>query len=205
MDNSFFIMDGFSIFNRGNDYFLDINNKKGCVNLKIEKNIFIKFRDNLNKPTSFEIEKKFLLKNIPDLNLSIANHDIEQFYLLNDSVSKSSVRIRKYDDIFLFTFKKGSGLSRVEIEFEILKEDFLNFDKIKISRNTIKKTRFEFNIDSGLVAEVDFFSGKFKDNILCEVEFLTEEDANNFIPPNWFGKDVSNDKKYGNIFMAFYL
>jgi len=203
MNNIYSVMNGLKIINSDNDYFLTIENLKGIVSIKITKDIFIALRDKPNDHTSLEIERKFLLKSIPDLNTCIASHDIEQFYLLNDGLEKSSVRIRKYDNLFFFTFKKGGGLSKVEIEFEISKENYFDFEKIIISKNIIKKTRFEYDLGSGLIAEIDFFSGKFKDYLVCEVEFLTEKDAHDFIPPEWFGEDVSGDKRYGNIYMAF--
>ena len=31
-----------------------------------------------------------------------------------------------------------------------------------------------------------------------EIEFPTEEEANNFQAPEWLGKDVTNDKNYNN-------
>ncbi len=203
MENIFYVMKGFKIINSADDYFLTIENYKGNVTIKITKDIFFSLKNKLNDNSSLEIERKFLLKSIPDLNDCIACHNIEQFYLLNDITEKSSVRIRKSDGVFIFTFKKGRGISKIEIEFEISKENYFDFEKIIISKNIIKKTRFEYDLKNGLIAEIDFFSEKFKDYIVCEVEFLTEKDAQDFVPPEWFGEDVSNDRKYGNIFMAF--
>ncbi|CBK73647.1 hypothetical protein CIY_07540 [Butyrivibrio fibrisolvens 16/4] len=33
---------------------------------------------------------------------------------------------------------------------------------------------------------------------MAEVEFPTIEEANSFVPPEWFGEDVTNDKNYHN-------
>ena len=35
-----------------------------------------------------------------------------------------------------------------------------------------------------------------------EIEFPTEEEANNFQAPEWLGKDVTNDKNYKNQSLA---
>jgi len=34
--------------------------------------------------------------------------------------------------------------------------------------------------------------------VLAEVEFETEEEANTFVPPEWFGEDVTFSTKYHN-------
>ena len=34
--------------------------------------------------------------------------------------------------------------------------------------------------------------------MIVEVEFASEEDTHEFIPPEWFGKDVTFDKRYAN-------
>ncbi|MFR2410921.1 MAG: adenylate cyclase, partial [[Clostridium] symbiosum] len=34
--------------------------------------------------------------------------------------------------------------------------------------------------------------------VLAEVEFQTEEDANSFIPPSWFTRDVTFSGEYQN-------
>lgn len=35
-----------------------------------------------------------------------------------------------------------------------------------------------------------------------EVEFANEQDADSFIPPAWFGENVSKDKRYTNSFLS---
>lgn len=45
-------------------------------------------------------------------------------------------------------------------------------------------------------AELDIFSGHYKGLMLVEVEFETEEQANAFVPPEWFGKDVTFSGEY---------
>jgi len=34
--------------------------------------------------------------------------------------------------------------------------------------------------------------------LVAEVEFQNEEEVDKFTPPNWFGEDVSLDKRLGN-------
>ena len=49
---------------------------------------------------------------------------------------------------------------------------------------------------------VDIFEGKLAPLMLVEVEFNSVEDANNFLPPNWFGEDVTNSNKYHNSYLS---
>ena len=50
--------------------------------------------------------------------------------------------------------------------------------------------------------QLDIFHDIFDGRLLVEVEFNSIEDANSFIPPEWFGEDVTYDKKYHNSNMS---
>ena len=51
---------------------------------------------------------------------------------------------------------------------------------------------------SHLTIELDVFSGAYQGLILAEVEFPTLEEANQFIPPDWFSQDVTMTGEYQN-------
>ena len=46
--------------------------------------------------------------------------------------------------------------------------------------------------------ELDVFEGELAPLILAEVEFPSEEEANSFVAPEWFGEDVTYSNKYHN-------
>lgn len=46
--------------------------------------------------------------------------------------------------------------------------------------------------------ELDVFAGDLAPLLLAEVEFSSEEEANSFTPPDWFGEDVTFSSKYHN-------
>ena len=46
--------------------------------------------------------------------------------------------------------------------------------------------------------ELDVFENDLAPLVLAEVEFETEEEANTFTPPEWFGEDVTFSPKYHN-------
>ena len=52
------------------------------------------------------------------------------------------------------------------------------------------------------MAEVDVFHGRHEGLMLVEVEFANTEAADAFVPPAWFGEDVSTDPCYRNSFLA---
>lgn len=138
----------------------------------------------------YEIERRFLVKTLPDLN-NFKKSQIIQYYL-NDNVT----RLRRIDDKYILTQKSGSGISRTEIEYEITKDHFDNLKKGAISY--IMKERYYIPLYNNLKAELDIFKGDHSGIIICEVEFESIEDANKFLTPQWFGNEITFDKNLSN-------
>lgn len=144
-----------------------------------------------------EIEKKYLIKEMPDLSL-YEFHEIEQAYLNRHPV----LRIRKNDNKFIFTFKskKPNNLDLViskEIEEDLTEEAYYHLLE-KADGFPISKTRYLIPLENGLTGELDVFHGRLEGLIFIEVEFPDERTAVEFKPPVWFGEDVSSDKHYRN-------
>ena len=144
-----------------------------------------------------EIEKKYLLKKLPDLN-PYEYHKIEQAYLGTGPV----VRVRREDEKYYMTYK-GSGLmSREEYNLPLTAESYEHL-KQKADGNIISKTRYLIPLEKDqLVAEVDVFEKPFAPLIMAEVEFESEEQANAFEAPEWFGEEVTFDGRYHNSYMS---
>lgn len=64
------------------------------------------------------------------------------------------------------------------------------------------KIRYEIPEKDNLTIELDIFEGRFAGLLLAEVEFSSEAEALSYTPPEWFGKDVTNDAAYHNSNMA---
>lgn len=145
-----------------------------------------------------EIEKKFLPSNLPeDLN-QYTHHKIEQAYLNTSPV----VRIRKQDDEYYLTYKGGGMMAREEYNLPLNEKSYNHLLK-KADGNIITKTRFLIPINDGsLTAELDIFEGKFSGMVLIEVEFQSVEQADAFQKPDWFGEDVTYNKKYHNSYLS---
>ena len=139
-----------------------------------------------------EIERKFLIKSLPDNLEGYEHHSISQGYLS----TKPVLRIRKKDDKAFFTYKGEGLLAREEIEKEIPLETFEHLAP-KVDGRLIEKTRYIIPY-AGFKIELDVFDGHKKGLIMAEVEFESIEQANSFQPPEWFAEDVTSDKSYHN-------
>jgi CYTH domain-containing protein len=149
-----------------------------------------------------EIERKWLVdpSKIEELKLAAFLVIATQQYYLNDKTDSWIIRLRKANDTHFITLKSKGLLSREEIEIKISKGIF--DDAIKTAKTKITKTRYivEISPDNLLTYEIDVYDDY--DFITCEVEFETEEEAKNFMPPDWCIKDVTYDPKYKNVNLA---
>ncbi len=143
-----------------------------------------------------EIERKFLVKELPDLS-KCEYVDIQQGYLSTSPV----VRVRKKNDKYILTYK-GSGLmAREEIEANLTQESYEHLLE-KIDGFPITKRRYLIPYEAYII-ELDVFSGHMDGLIMAEVEFPSVEEAEGFNPPAWFGQDVTDDRRYHNSNMIF--
>lgn len=143
-----------------------------------------------------EIERKFLIKELP---MSLDNHPVrqlEQGYLCTAPV----VRIRRDNDKYELTYKGKGCMVREEHNLPLTKEAYEHLRE-KIDGRLIVKKRYMIPFQTHTI-ELDVFEGDLAPLILAEVEFPTEEDAKNFIPPEWFAEDVTFSKLYHNSFLS---
>lgn len=154
-----------------------------------------------------EIERKFLIKNLPEDLSSYECLTLEQAYLCTDPV----VRIRRQNQDYYMTYK-GKGLM-VREEYNLpLNEQAYNHLLEKADGIVISKKRYLIPISNPsfredfpapdqsleLKIELDIFEPPLAPLIIAEVEFPDEEMANAFLPPAWFSEDVTNDPRYHN-------
>lgn len=142
-----------------------------------------------------EIERKFLVETPPDDYMSYPFHTIEQAYLCTEPV----IRIRQEDSSYYLTYKSKGLLSREEYNLPLTKESYAHLLK-KADGNILTKKRYLIPVPEKpeLTIEFDVFEGRFSGLMLAEVEFSSEEEANAFIPPSWFTKDVTFSGEYQN-------
>ena len=140
-----------------------------------------------------EIERKFLVNELPENLECFERKKIAQGYLCTDPV----VRIRRSNEDYYLTYKGKGLMVREEYNLPLTKDAYEHL-LMKIDGRLIEKTRYLIPLRDNLTAELDVFEGELAPLTLVEVEFENVEEANAFQPPEWFGEDVTDSGKYQN-------
>ena len=145
-----------------------------------------------------EIERKYLISHIP---LDIAGypfHQIEQAYLSTAPV----VRVRQEDDTYYLTYKSKGLMAREEYNLPLTKESYEHL-RSKADGRILTKKRYLIPMEgTEYTIELDIFLGEYEGLKLAEVEFPSEEAALAFVPPEWFGREVTFTGEYQNSRLA---
>jgi CYTH domain-containing protein len=141
-----------------------------------------------------EIERRFLVDFIPREAEKCLPCFIRQGYLAIEKSGKE-VRIRQKGAYhFFLCVKEGKGISRDETDISILKGQFVALWPSTLSRRVWKR---QYKIPAGEnICELNFIRKRFRELVLVEVEFKTPEASLSFHPPEWFGKEVTDDERY---------
>ena len=149
--------------------------------------------------STHEIERKFLVRELPRDLTSYPSNEISQGYLvsLDDGLQ---VRLRKSGERYFLTFKRGTGNVREEREVELTATQFDALWPATAGKRLVK-TRYEIPLGDRVV-EVDVYHDRHEGLVVAEVEFDQEEAAKNFQPPDWLSHDVTGDPRYSNQLLA---
>jgi CYTH domain-containing protein len=143
-----------------------------------------------------EIERKFLVPEPPaDLDRWPSTR-IEQGYVAIDP-DRTEVRLRRWDDGCALAFKQGGGRSRTEEELLLDAEQFERLWPLTEGRR-IEKRRHVVDGAGETNLELDVYSGALAGLVVVEVEFGSEQAADAFAPPDWFGREVTDDPRFKN-------
>ncbi len=145
-----------------------------------------------------EIERKFLVTDLPEGHGSAPSAHLRQGYLL--VAPRGSARLRDADGNRTLTVKSGSGLVRSEHEIAITHDQFEALWPATAGRR-LEKRRYRLPVGD-LAFEIDVFEGDLSGLVLVEVEFESEAEASAFVPPAWFGTEVTDDPAYTNASLA---
>jgi adenylate cyclase len=144
-----------------------------------------------------EIERKFLVDGLPEEVRARPAVLIRQGYL---SVEPAEVRIRSCNDTsHELTVKSVGGLSRAEVNLPLTPEQFEEL--WPLVQRSIEKERTRYEVDGG-TAEIDVYRGPLAGLVVAELEFSSEVEAAAFVPPLWFGTEVTTDPRYRNAALA---
>lgn len=150
-----------------------------------------------NGEEMLEIERKFLMEGFPkDLEL-LSEVYIEQGYvsfLPEVRIRKAVVRDSGKEEYYL-TIKGEGDLARREIETEISRQ-FYEETADFLGAGVVKKDYKKYKLGQ-LVLEVSLVDADREWAFYYgEIEFPSEEEANAFEAPDYFGKEITYDAAY---------
>lgn len=139
-----------------------------------------------------ELERQFLVEKLPVL--PSIYEELQQGYV----APEPEIRIRKIGEShFVLTIKRGAGLVREEWETDISQQEYENLaTRLYPGTRMIEKRRYHIALKDGRIAELHVHDGHLAGFNYVEVEFTTVEDAENFVPPEWFGREVTEDARF---------
>jgi CHAD domain-containing protein/CYTH domain-containing protein len=158
-------------------------------------------KDEAGGSDGVEIERKFLLKGLPDEAKAAAGTEIEQGWVPNNLLQERVRRARSTGgEKYYRTFKVGMDLQRVELEEEITKPVFDALWRLTRGRR-VRKRRYKVE-EGDLVWEIDDF--KDKDLVLAEVELPSKNTKVKL--PSWLKRcvvrEVTGDPAFYNVNLA---
>lgn len=149
--------------------------------------------------STIERERKFLVERdtvVEGVGEGVA---LEQGYVALDG--DTSVRVRRVGGIEgVLTLKAGTGATRTEVEWAVDDAQFAALWPLTEGRRLVK-TRHHVAVGT-FDATLDVFGDELEGLRLVEVEFDDEATMAAFVPPPWFGPEVTDDGRYTNAALA---
>lgn len=133
-----------------------------------------------------EIERKFLVRTLPDL-IDIEKVEYERYFLFN--ANNSEIRLQKKGS--KFELERKVLISHHERKREKLELTQEEFDALK-PLNTIPIIRDGYKISTNPDVSVKIYHGQYEGLVRAEVEFESLEKLELFRPPDWFGKEITD-------------
>ena len=141
-----------------------------------------------------EIERKYLLANNSWRESVERTLEFEQGYI--SSSTSGTVRARIEGDRAMLNIKSaGLDIQRMEFEYEIPLEDAREMLDTLCLHGKVSKQRHYLTLGKH-TWEIDEFTGQNEGLIVAEIELSSRDE--NFVKPDWLGKEVSYDPRYLN-------
>ena len=148
-----------------------------------------------------EIERKYLLRELPPAAHEAPAVEIQQGYLPGTRLVERLREVRRNGDAhWCRTVKSGTGVSRLELEEETSRELFERVWPLTAGRRVVKR---RYRIPAGeLTWEIDEFLDR--DLVLAEVELPAPDTP--VEPPGWLSpylvREVTDEAEYTNLRLA---
>lgn len=140
----------------------------------------------MTQKLKFEIERKWLLAELPDIVSGVVPVEYERYFL--PSNQGEEIRIQKKGNKHTYQRKvevPGVGRERAE-DREIGEAEFLELKKTAVG--SILRTRYDI---SPMVA-IQVYHGEHEGLIRYEVEFRSVEESQAFEPESWLGREITD-------------
>ena len=145
-----------------------------------------------------EIERKFLLKRLPDeLTTFPTTKSHKDTWALK---KRRSGRLRQKGVHSFDHIQKRQRRTREEREIRLSAEQFDALWPATAGRR-LTKIRYEVPWKEHTI-EIDIYRGRHDGLVVAEVEFADEKSCADFEPPDWMGEDVSGKSRYSNVALA---
>lgn len=133
-----------------------------------------------------EIERKFLIKKMPILD-DLVSVDYERYFIYNHGGVE--IRVQKKWDIYEFERKQTENkISAKKLKYQITKDEFEQLKK----QAAYWIFRKSYKVSEEPKITIKIYSGRFEWLSRAEVEFVSEENANSFTLPDWFGDEITD-------------
>lgn len=130
-----------------------------------------------------EIERKWIITDLPELG-DQKPLPYERHFIFTDE--KVEVRIQRKGDKYEFERKfEASDLTRKGQKFEITAAEFESFKDHAIA----SLSRESYLLDGDISIKV--YKGRHEGLVRAEIEFASEQEAEDFTPPDWFGEEIT--------------
>ena len=145
-----------------------------------------------------EIERKWAVQELPNISKGKGEQIVQGYLAVTPNGTE--IRLRKKSGKFYQTIKTAGALVRGELEIELTEEQYVAMWPATDGRR-LEKTRYSIPWQDKTI-ELDVYAGALEDLIVAEVEFLSIQEAERFIPPTWFGVEVTKDMRFKNRCLA---
>ena len=151
-----------------------------------------------------EIERTWIVKEMPPKEELTIEHDrvhsVIQDYILLDGSGELRTRKVLYINTkkiaYDMAIKIGNGMIRTEVLKQLTPDEWKSLHKV--AKGSLQQTLIPC-----YTSVIHIYKGKLNGLVLVEVEFPNISESKKFIPPYWFGREVTNDIRFRGKSLAF--
>ncbi|CCE54555.1 hypothetical protein [Corynebacterium casei] len=141
-----------------------------------------------------EIERTFLVAEVPEWLEKMQPEEMTDYYLPSDMSTHPKLRLRQKGDKYEITKKSvvvdGDASQQLE---STIKLSSLEFEALRnCSSRKVSKRRYSVDTENW-TTEFDVFTGSLKGLILVDFEFKDEKSMREFVAPDYCGADVTQE------------